>query len=192
MQETERIRRQSRGVRSGYLFNRKVFMDMLPGIIDLKASGFGRQSYSIEVGYILGNGNMFCSLIKPAESWDRGDESAEEVHDISQKTLLEAGKPVTEIAQIINEQLSGETIYSDPWGNDSSWLGLLFDEANMPMRFRMDSIRSFLTEEQATKWHDTKERVIKSTPLKRHRASANAAILQKTFSLVIEESQKIV
>lgn len=163
-------------------------MDTLPSIIDLEASGFGRQSYPIEVGYILGNGDTFCSLIKPAEGWDRWDESAEEVHGISQEILLKVGKPILEIAQTINEQLSGSTIYSDAWGNDSSWLGLLFDEANMPMRFRMDSIRSLLTEEQATKWHDTKEKVIESISLKRHRASADAAILQKTFSLVIEES----
>jgi hypothetical protein len=167
-------------------------MDILPNIIDLEASGFGRQSYPIEVGYILSNGDTFCSLIQPAEGWDRWDESAEKVHGISQEILLKAGKPVVEIAQIINEQLSDETIYSDAWGNDSSWLGLLFDEANMPMKFRMDSIRSLLTEEQAANWHDTKERVIASISLKRHRASADAAILQKTFALVLEESKKIV
>jgi hypothetical protein len=163
-------------------------MDELPSIIDLEASGFGKNSYPIEVGYILGNGDTFCSLIKPAEGWDKWDESAEEVHGISQEILLNAGKPVSEIAQTINEQLSGNTIYSDAWGNDSSWLGLLFDEANMPMRFRMDSIRSLLTEEQTALWHDTKEKVIESISLKRHRASADAAILQKTFSLVIEET----
>ncbi len=165
---------------------------MLPNIIDLEASGFGKHSYPIEVGYILGNGDSFCSLIKPAEGWDRWDDAAEKVHGINQQILYEVGKPVTEIAQIINTQLSGETIYSDAWGNDSSWLGLLFDAANIPMRFRMDSIRSLLTEEQAALWHGTKERVIESTLLKRHRASSDAAILQKTFSLVLEESQKTV
>jgi hypothetical protein len=161
---------------------------MLPNIIDLEASGFGKHSYPIEVGYVLGNGDSFCSLIKPAEGWDRWDKSAEKIHGINQQTLRDVGKPVAKIAQIINTQLSGETIYSDAWGNDSSWLGLLFDVANMPMRFRMDSIRSLLTEEQAALWHDTKERVIECTPLKRHRASSDAVILQKTFSLVIEEN----
>jgi hypothetical protein len=167
-------------------------MDKLPGIIDLEASGFGKESYPIEVGYILANGNSFCSLILPAESWNRWDDSAENVHGITQEILLKVGKPVIEIAQTINRQLSGETIYSDAWGNDSSWLGLLFDEADLPMRFRMDSIRNLLTEEQAANWHETKERVIKSIPLKRHRASADAAILQKTFALVRQESKKII
>jgi hypothetical protein len=160
-------------------------LDTLPSIIDLEASGFGRDSYPIEVGFVLSNGNSFCSLIKPAEGWDRWDESAAQVHGITQEILLKVGKPVPEIAQIMNQQLSGETIYSDAWGNDSSWLGLLFDEAEVPMKFRMDSIRSLLTEEQAAVWHETKERVIETTPLKRHRASSDAAILQITYEMVV-------
>ncbi|HIF51463.1 MAG TPA: hypothetical protein EYQ42_08065 [Thiotrichaceae bacterium] len=167
-------------------------MDTLPGIIDLEASGFGRGNYPIEVGYIMSNGDTFCSLIQPAEGWDRWDESAQAVHGISREILLKVGKPIVEIAQIINDQLSGETIYSDAWGNDSSWLGLLFDEANIPMRFRMDSIRSLLTEDQAAHWHDTKDRVIEAISLKRHRASADAAILQQTFSLILKENKEIV
>jgi hypothetical protein len=165
-------------------------MDSLPNIIDLEASGFGKESYPIEIGYILGNGDSFCSLIKPAGNWDKWDTSAEKIHGISQAVLLEAGRPITEIAQTINKQLSGKTIYSDAWGNDSSWLGLLYDVANLPMRFRMDSIRSLLTEEQAAYWHETKERVIESTPLKRHRASTDAAILQKTYALIQERDKK--
>ena len=166
--------------------------DTLPSIIDLEASGFGRDSYPIEVGFVLSNGNSFCSLIQPAKGWERWDESAEQVHGITQEILMKVGKPVPEIAETMNQQLSGKTIYSDAWGNDSSWLGLLFDKANIPMHFRMDSIRSLLTEEQAANWHETKERIIESTPLKRHRASSDAAILQKTFALVMDESKKII
>lgn len=167
-------------------------MDILPNIIDIEASGFGKESYPIEVGYILGNGDTFCSLIQPAKGWDKWDESAEKIHGIGQQTLLKVGHPVTEIAQALNQQLSGETLYSDAWGNDSSWLGLLFDVADLPMRFRIDSIRYLLTEDQAAHWHATKEKVIKSTPLKRHRASSDAAILQKTYALIKEESLIIV
>jgi len=46
-------------------------MDKLPCIIDLEASGLGKQSYPIEVGYILDDGKSFCSLILPADGWDR-------------------------------------------------------------------------------------------------------------------------
>jgi predicted cupin superfamily sugar epimerase len=60
------------------------------------------------------------------------------------------------------------------------------------MQFRIQTIRYLLTEDQASHWHETKDKVIKSTPLKRHRASSDAAILQKTYALIQEESQKIV
>ena len=162
-------------------------MDTLPNIIDIEASGFGKESYPIEVGYVLGNGDSFCSLILPAEDWNKWDEEAEKIHGIKQQTLLQVGHPVSEIAQTLNHQLSGETLYSDAWGNDSSWLGLLFHIADLPMRFRIDSIRNLLTEDQAAIWHQTKENVITSTTLKRHRASTDAAILQKTFALVKSE-----
>lgn len=164
----------------------------LPNIIDLEASGFGKKSYPIEVGFVLSNGDSYCSLIKPVDGWNNWDKSAEQVHGINRDILLKAGKPVSEIALSMNNKLSGEIVYSDAWGNDSSWLGLLFDEANIPMCFKMDSIRSILSEEQAANWHETKEKVIKSTVLKRHRASSDAAILQKTFSLIIAKSKKII
>jgi len=123
-------------------------MDTLPSIIDIEASGFGIGTYPIEVGYILGSGDTFCSLILPAEGWNQWDASAEKLHGIDQKTLLKIGTPVEQIAQTLNQNLSGATLYSDAWGNDLSWLGLLFDAANSPMHFRIDSIRGLLTEEQ--------------------------------------------
>lgn len=167
-------------------------MHILPNVIDIEASGFGKESYPIEVGYILANGDIFCSLIKPVDEWNRWDKTAEQIHGISQEILFDVGRNVEEITQILNKRLSGQTLYSDAWGNDSSWLGLLFDVANCPMRFRLDSIRSLLTEEQAMLWHQTKDQVINSNSLKRHRASSDAAILQKTFSLIQSESRKIV
>ena len=165
-------------------------MEHLPNIIDIEASGFGKKSYPIEVGYALANGDMFCSLIVPESDWDRWDESAEAVHGITQQVLLNAGSTVIEIAQTLNRNLSGETLYSDAWANDLSWLGLLFDAADLPMQFRLNSIRSLLTEEQAAHWHETKESVIKSTNLKRHRASSDAVILQKTYSVIQKENKK--
>ena len=40
-----------------------------PFIMDIEASGFGPDSYPIEVGLALGDGSRFCSLIVPAEHW---------------------------------------------------------------------------------------------------------------------------
>ncbi len=41
----------------------------LPTIIDIEASGFGRGSYPIEVGFITADGKTGCSLIKPEAQW---------------------------------------------------------------------------------------------------------------------------
>ena len=166
------------------------YMDSLPNIIDIEASGFGRGSYPIEVGYILANGDTFCSLILPADDWKKWDVSAEQIHGVTREILSQAGQPLNHIAETLNHQLSGKTLYSDAWGNDASWLGKLFDEANLPMRYRLDSIRALLTENQAACWHQTKGEVLESTPLKRHRASSDAAILQKTFALIQSRYQQ--
>ena len=53
-----------------------------PSIMDIEASGFGRSSYPIEVGYVLGDGSSFCTLIRPLPSWTHWDASAESVHHI--------------------------------------------------------------------------------------------------------------
>jgi hypothetical protein len=35
-----------------------------PNIIDIEASGFGVDSYPIEVGIVLSTGQKYCALIK--------------------------------------------------------------------------------------------------------------------------------
>ena len=54
-----------------------------PYIIDVEASGFGSDSYPIEVGLALEPGERFCTLIRPLDHWDHWDEQAESVHKIS-------------------------------------------------------------------------------------------------------------
>lgn len=39
---------------------------MYPIIIDAEASGFGRDSYPIEVGVALGDASRHCYLVSPA------------------------------------------------------------------------------------------------------------------------------
>lgn len=40
-----------------------------PAVLDVEASGFGRYSYPIEVGYALPDGRVFCTLIRPEPHW---------------------------------------------------------------------------------------------------------------------------
>ena len=153
----------------------------LPAIIDLEASGFGKGSYPIEVGFVLPEGAMFCTLILPPPHWRHWDEKAQAVHHISRDVLQSHGKPAPEVARMLNAQLRGRTIYSDGWANDYTWISLLFDEAELTPAFKLDNLRSLLDEQQANAWHACKETVMAELNLPRHRASTDARVLQLTY-----------
>jgi len=156
---------------------------MIPAILDFEASGLGRGSYPIEVGYILSDGHSNCMLIRPEPDWLEWDEQAERLHGISREQLQRHGRSVAEVARLLNHSLAGKTLYSDAWGNDQSWLALLFECAGIPAHFRLESLRSLLSEAQAQVWHSVRQTVIQGSRLKRHRASSDARILQQTFLL---------
>ncbi len=154
---------------------------MIPAIIDIEASGFGPRSYPIEVGVAMPDGSRHCYLVRPPPEWRFWSEEAERVHGIPRWRLLEFGHPVDEVARLLNRLLAGTTVYSDAWGHDVSWLGKLYEAAGVPQLFRIETLRRLLSEEQAVRWHPTKERILRQTRLERHRASADAMILQLTW-----------
>jgi len=154
---------------------------MLPAILDFEASGLGRGSYPIEVGYVLSDGHSNCMLIRPEPDWQNWDPEAEALHGISREHLLQHGRSVSEVARCLNNSLAGKTLYSDAWGNDQSWLALLFECAGMRAHFRLESLRSLLSEAQAQVWHSVRQTVIRESRLERHRASSDARMLQQTF-----------
>lgn len=152
-----------------------------PYIIDIEASSLGSNSYPIEVGFVLGNGTKFCTLIKPADDWQDWDISAEQTHKISRNTLMMHGKPIKEVAQTLNEMLEGLTLYSDGWAVDKPWLTKLFFRAGLTMAFTVSPLEMILSEEQMEKWHATKDDIILSNDLTRHRASTDAWVIQETY-----------
>jgi len=154
---------------------------MLPLIIDVEASGFGRGSYPIEVGVVMADGISHCMLIRPELEWKHWDDSAEQLHGISREQLQRYGRPVTEVAASLNDWLRDQQVYSDAWGNDSSWLALLFDAAGHRQQFKLESLRGLLSEQQLQWWHQTKDDIVASSDFNRHRASYDALILQRTY-----------
>jgi hypothetical protein len=152
-----------------------------PAIVDVEASGFGRGSYPIEVGIALEDGSVHAMLIKPADGWDHWDESAEKIHGISREYLIENGKPVREVAIFLNDLCGGQTLYTDAWSFDSSWIGRLFDEAEIVQIFKLDTITRLLTESELENWSDVKDKTIKKMGLILHRADNDATILRETF-----------
>ncbi len=158
----------------------------LPAIIDLEASGFGRGSYPIEVGVKLQDGSVHAVLIKPADSWSHWDESAQAIHGISREQLKAQGKNVREVAIFLNEICAGQTLYSDAWSFDSSWLGRLFDEAEIVQRFKLDTLMRLLNENELARWSDTKDAMAKELALDLHRAANDVQLLSETFKKVTQ------
>jgi hypothetical protein len=156
----------------------------VPAIIDLEASGFGRGSYPIEVGIALEDGSVHEMLIKPADGWDHWDEKAEKIHGISREHLAENGKPVKEVALFLNQLCGGQTLYSDAWSFDSSWVGRLFDEAGIVQRFKLDTITRLLNEDELSRWSDVKDAMGKTLGLVKHRAANDVTLLRETFKQV--------
>lgn len=153
----------------------------LPTVIDVEASGFGAGSYPIEVGVAFPDGRSWCSLIRPAPDWSHWNPDAEAVHQISRGILSSHGKPVRDIALDLNRLLAGQTVYSDAWGNDRSWLALLFDAAGLSQHFRIDSLRTLLSDLQLEQWQGARAGVIAALGRTRHRASVDAQVIQRTF-----------
>ena len=158
----------------------------MPFIIDVEASGFGSASYPIEIGVALNEGQRFCALVLPAPDWTHWDDAAEKVHHISRDVLDAHGKPINEVADQLNDMLTGMTLYSDGWVVDKPWLITLFDTARKPMRFSVSPLEILLSEAQMAIWHETKDRVIEETKITRHRASYDAWVIQETFKQTLE------
>ena len=156
----------------------------MPAIIDLEASGFGRGSYPIEVGIALADGSVHALLIKPADGWDHWDEKAEAIHGISCDYLQEHGKTPREVAIFLNDLCSGLTLYSDAWSFDSSWLGRLFDEAEIIQRFKLDTLTRLLSEDDMSVWSDTKDAMVKQLGLEMHRAANDVMLLRETYKKI--------
>lgn len=161
---------------------------MTPIIIDIEASGFGKGSYPVEIGLVLPDGSRHCYLVAPARSWRHWDESAEEVHGISRELLEAHGRPVQDVAWRLNELLRNKTVYSDAWSFDMSWLGKLYDAANMQQSFRVADIAELIDEQQRDRWGKVKMQVVEELGLRRHRASGDARILQETWRRVVQRA----
>ncbi len=159
-----------------------------PFIVDIEASGLGVNSYPIEIGVALADGDKFCRLIQPVPSWTHWDEGAEKIHHISRDNLMEHGDSVVNVANALNATFEGKTLFSDGWGVDKPWLTTLFYAAGKTMLFTVSPIELILSEQQMALWHETKDHIIAETNLTRHRASNDAWLIQETYRRTLKAS----
>jgi hypothetical protein len=153
----------------------------LPVIIDIEASGFGKGSYPIEIGYYMPDGQSFCTLIRPESNWTHWDSSAEKVHGIARELLDAKGKPAVEVCLELNRRLRGQRIYCDAWAYDYVWLSLMYDAADLVPSFELKDMRDLLSDCEQALWHATRAIVEVRLQLRRHRASGDARTLFETL-----------
>jgi hypothetical protein len=153
-------------------------------VIDIEASGFGRHSYPIEVGYVLPDGRARCMLIKPSADWTHWDAEAAQVHGISRDTLMAHGKTAREVAAVLNADLAGLVAYCDGWAHDYAWLGALFEEAGTSPSFKLESVNRLLGDTQLSELDDARQGALQDMGLQRHRASNDARALQLALARV--------
>lgn len=153
-------------------------------VIDLEASGFGRGSYPIEVGFVQASGECFCTLIQPEADWQHWDASAEALHGITRELLRRHGRASAWVAEQLNQRLAGQVVYCDAWAHDYPWLSRLYDAAGLVPSFRLADLRALLSEDEAARWHPVLDQVRSEAALGRHRASADARTLQMALQRV--------
>ena len=159
----------------------------LPAVIDLEASGFGRASYPIEVGFVMEDGRTGCTLIRPEPDWTHWDFQASGTHGISRELLISRGRPVRDVARWLNQHLAGRIVYSDGWAHDYPWLARIFDAAEIAPRFRVGHLRSLLDEEQAQAWDERLKEVRAAHTGQRHRASVDARHIRAALANCIRQ-----
>ena len=160
----------------------------LPCVLDIEASGFGRHSYPIEVGYVLPDGRAACMLVRPAKAWTHWNAAAEQVHGITRSTLALHGREVREVAAALNHDLAGLTVYCDAWAHDYSWLAALFEEAGLSPAFKLESVCALLDEDRLSRLDAARCGAIVELGLTRHRASNDARALQRALGRVLAAS----
>lgn len=153
----------------------------IPCIIDVEASGFGPNSYPIEVGVVRGDGVRYCKLIRPFDNWTHWDDSAQQLHGIERNILLKNGDMGTEVCIQLNEFVGQRRVYSDGWVVDSPWLTKLFARSRVEMTFTVSPLELILKEHQFITWDKTKQGLRLSLNLQRHRASNDALLIQQTY-----------
>ena len=161
----------------------------IPAVLDIEASGFGRHSYPIEVGCVLPDGTSFCSLVRPEPDWVHWDPEAEKLHQISRELTVKVGRSALEVAHLLNTHLRGLTVYSDGWANDFTWISALFEAVDLSPYFKLENLRSLLSEDEAARWHGVKQQVADELGLQRHRASNDARVLQCTLQRLMAQRE---
>ena len=122
-------------------------MTNLPAFLDFEASSLSSGSYPIEVAWSLADGSIESHLISPSgiETWTDWSVLSEKVHGIPRDELLAHGKSPEWICNRMNQQLFGQTVYTDNPDYDGMWLVEMFSIVRgSRLKFRLGLVDELL------------------------------------------------
>lgn len=114
--------------------------------LDFEASSLSKNSYPIEVAWVLEDGASEAWLIRPALNWTEWDGCAERIHGIPRALLEREGEPHDRVAARMIEALTGHDLFASAPSWDGKWLSALLRAAGLPrhaLRLR-DSDEAYL------------------------------------------------
>lgn len=160
------------------------------GIIDIEASGLHFDSYPIEVAVLL-NGQSKSWLIKPEASWKHWCTTAESMHGITRKMLVNEGKNVEQVVDELVSFLenSNNVLYSDAVQWDIDWIDTLFFSVKRVRKFHVASIYDVLDKEQSVQFDEVKSRLAESGEYHHHRAEEDVKMIYGAYLEVIQRDQ---
>ncbi|MBX8556756.1 hypothetical protein K5D43_19985 [Pseudomonas cichorii] len=137
--------------------------------IDFEASGLAPDSYPIEVA-VVSSDITFSSLIQPARYWTHWSYDAQDMHGLSQDQLREQGDAPVGVARRMNQLFSGQILCSDS-PQDTFWLDVLYEAAELTPTFQLKPLESFVGRQAASDIY----RLLPTTRI--HRALPDASAL---------------
>lgn len=117
-----------------------------PCFLDVEATGFGPESYPIEIAWSDDHGEIHRCLIDPTPiaAWTSWSDEAERVHGIDRERLVRNGWAPDYVATRLSDDLRGRTVYTDAPDYDARWVGTLFSAVGKPLPFRFDHVDELL------------------------------------------------
>ncbi|MDB5529209.1 MAG: transcriptional regulator [Devosia sp.] len=100
--------------------------------LDFEASSLNKQSYPIEVGWVLEDGTEEGHLIRPAPNWTDWDDTAQAVHGISREQLEQDGEEHDVVCARLVQVFAGNVVYASAPSWDGHWLSMLLRAAGRP------------------------------------------------------------
>ncbi len=117
-----------------------------PCFIDVEASGFGPASYPIAVAWNDPGGEIQRLLIdpRPVPDWRQWDAAAEAIHGIERERLERNGWAPDYVLDRLNQELHGQSVFSDAPDFDAAWLRRLFHAVSQPLAFTIAEVDDLL------------------------------------------------